>query len=111
MSHGAQQLAGAGVSRVGAEQIPNSLEPNRHVVAVIAITQDRVQPGQVVTVTVDPRGTALEKCAHVCSSDGRRSGRRDRRKRLGLRTGWQDGASVATLRSTGNALRVFQSAS
>jgi hypothetical protein len=84
-----EQLAWAGVTRVGTEQIPNRLEPDRHVVAVIAVTQDRVQAGQVVSVTVDSGGTPLEIGAQICSSDGR-----------------QDGASVARqgLGSTGRGL-------
>src|SRR5882762_7079379 len=106
MSDGAQQLAWAGVSRVGGEQIPNRLEPDRHVVAVVAITQDRVQPRQVLMVSVDCCGTPLEVGAQICSSDGRRGAL----KRCVLGTRWQDGASVATLRSTGNARRIFQSA-
>ncbi len=56
------------------EQIANGLQPDGHVVAMIAIAQNRVQPREVLTVALDGRGAARQISSNILAMDGSQGG-------------------------------------
>jgi hypothetical protein len=71
---------------------------------MIAISENRVQPRQVLTVALDRDRAPQQVCPNTITAYGRPSGRPRPRKRRLFIAGWQGGASVATLSSTSNGV-------
>jgi len=114
VSHGAQQLAGTGLEGMRLEQLADGLKSDGHIVAMIAISEDRVESRQVRPVALDLSRTAHKVRANVFNAHRwkRRTWRPRDEGRFGA--GRQGGASVATLSSRSNgamcssdALRLF----
>jgi hypothetical protein len=64
MTDRTQQLPGAGLGRKLVEHGIDRAEPDDEVVAVVAVAEDRVQPGEVRGVTLHDSTTAAECAAN-----------------------------------------------
>src|SRR5712692_3356393 len=80
----------------------NRLKSDGHIVAMIAISENRVQPRQVLTVTLDRDRAPQQVRPNTITAYGSHSGHARPRKRRLFVVGWQGGASVATLSSRSN---------